>query len=91
MRLDGLHMSTSLSSLEFEPIDGGTRFTHAEHDVFFDEFWADGSNRLEGTQGLLEALRATWPGGPSTLASGVSRCGRTSHDGRPTRHSLLDR
>ena len=56
MWLDGIHMSTSVASLEFERIPAGTRFTHAEHGVFFDRFWADGPNREEGTRGLLEAL-----------------------------------
>ena len=56
MWLDGIHMSTSVASLEFEPIDAGTRFTHVEHGVFFDQFWADGPNREAGTRGLLEAL-----------------------------------
>jgi hypothetical protein len=56
MWLDGVHMSTSVASLEFEPTDEGTRFTHVEHGVFFDQFWADGPNREEGSRGLLEAL-----------------------------------
>jgi uncharacterized protein YndB with AHSA1/START domain len=56
MWIDGVHMSTSLASLEFEPIDDGTRFTHVEHGVFFDQFWADGPNREQGSQGLLDAL-----------------------------------
>ena len=56
MWLDGVHMSTSVASLEFELIDEGTRFTHVEHGVFFDQFWADGSSREDGTRGLLEAL-----------------------------------
>ena len=56
MWLDGIHMSTSVASLEFEPIDEGTRFTHVEHGVFFDQFWADGPNREQGSRGLLEAL-----------------------------------
>lgn len=56
MWLDGIHMSTSVASLEFEAIDGGTRFTHAEHGVFFDQFWADGAGREAGTRGLLDAL-----------------------------------
>ena len=34
MWLDGVHMSTSVASLEFEPTDMGTRFTHVEHGVF---------------------------------------------------------
>lgn len=56
MWLDGVHMSTSVASFEFEPIEAGTRFTHVEHGVFFDEFWADGPNREHGSRGLLDAL-----------------------------------
>ena len=56
MWLNGAHMSTSVASLEFESIDEGTRFTHTEHGVFFDEFWADGQGREEGTRGMLDAL-----------------------------------
>lgn len=56
MWIDGTHMSTSLASLEFAPVDEGTRFTHSEHGVFFDKFWADGPQRERGTSGLLDAL-----------------------------------
>lgn len=56
MWLDGVHMSTSLASWEFEPTDTGTRFTHTEHGVFFDQYWNDGHRREEGTRGLLDAL-----------------------------------
>ena len=56
MWLDGAHMSTSVASFEFEPTADGTRFTHAEHGVFFDQFWADGPNREKGSRGLLDAL-----------------------------------
>ncbi|MFW0790916.1 SRPBCC domain-containing protein [Gordonia sp. CPCC 205333] len=56
MWIDGSHMSTSIATLEFDPIDGGTRFTHTEHGVFFDQFWADGPNRANGTEGLLASL-----------------------------------
>jgi uncharacterized protein YndB with AHSA1/START domain len=56
MWLDGNHMSTSVASFEFEPIDNGTRFTHVEHGVFFDQFWADGPNREAGSRGLLDVL-----------------------------------
>jgi uncharacterized protein YndB with AHSA1/START domain len=38
MWLDGVHMSTSLASFEFEPIDEGTRLTQVEHGIFFDRF-----------------------------------------------------
>jgi uncharacterized protein YndB with AHSA1/START domain len=56
MWLDGVHMSTSVASFEFEPIDEGTRLTHVEHGVFFDQFWADGPNREAGSRGILETL-----------------------------------
>ncbi|MDI6910847.1 SRPBCC domain-containing protein [Nocardioides sp.] len=56
MWLDGVHMSTSVASLEFEAIDEGTRFTHVEHGVFFDRFDADAPQREAGSRGLLEIL-----------------------------------
>ena len=56
MWLDGDHMSTSVASFEFEPTDDGTRFTHTEHGVFLDRFWADGPNREAGSRGLLDLL-----------------------------------
>jgi len=59
MWLDGIHMSTSVASLEFEPINEGTRFTHVEHGVFFDQCSADGPGREEGTRGLLEVWATT--------------------------------
>src|SRR6478609_9117062 len=62
MWIDGTHMSTSVASFEFDPIDTdigtGTRFTHIEHGVFFDRFWADGPNRETGSRGLLDTLGA---------------------------------
>ena len=56
MWLDGAHMSTSVSSFEFEAVGDGTRLTHTEHGVFFDQFWAEAPNREEGTRGMLEEL-----------------------------------
>ncbi|WP_110239008.1 SRPBCC domain-containing protein [Nocardioides gilvus] len=56
MWLDGTHMSTSVASFEFEPTEMGTRFTHSEHGVFLDQFWADGPGREAGSRGLLDAL-----------------------------------
>ena len=56
MWLDGVHMSTSVASLEFQPIHDGTRFVHVEHGIFFDQFWADGPSREAGSRGLLDAL-----------------------------------
>ena len=56
MWLDRVHMSTSVASFEFEPIDEGTRLTHVEHGVFFDQFWADGPNREHGSRGLHDRL-----------------------------------
>jgi uncharacterized protein YndB with AHSA1/START domain len=56
MWIDGVHMSTSVASLEFEHIAEGTRFTHTEHGVFFDQFWDGGASRESGTRGLLGQL-----------------------------------
>lgn len=53
---DGEHSSTSLATLELEPVAAGTRFTHTEHGLFYDRFWADGPQREAGTRGLLDAL-----------------------------------
>lgn len=58
MWLDGVHMSTSVASFEFEPVAEGTRFTHTERGVFFDRFHADGPGREEGSRGLLDLLAA---------------------------------
>jgi uncharacterized protein YndB with AHSA1/START domain len=56
MWIDGVHMSTSVASLQFEATADGTRFTHAEQGVFFDQFWSDGAGRESGTRGLVDAL-----------------------------------
>jgi uncharacterized protein YndB with AHSA1/START domain len=58
MWLDGAHMSTSVASFEFEPIEAGTRFTHVEHGVFFDQFRADAPKREAGSRGMLDLLGA---------------------------------
>lgn len=56
MWIDGVHMSTSVASFEFEPVPEGTRLTHVEQGVFIDRFWADGPGREEGSRGLLDTL-----------------------------------
>jgi uncharacterized protein YndB with AHSA1/START domain len=56
MWIDGVHMSTSVASFEFESVADGTRFTHTEDGVFFDQFWADGPGREAGSRGILEKL-----------------------------------
>jgi uncharacterized protein YndB with AHSA1/START domain len=58
MWLDGVHMSTSVASFEFGATGAGSQLTHVEHGVFFDQFWADGAGREEGTRGILEKLGA---------------------------------
>jgi uncharacterized protein YndB with AHSA1/START domain len=67
MWLNGVHMSTSVASFEFEPADGpdgaGTLFTHVEHGVFFDQLWADGAGREEGTRGIHDKLGTYLAGG----------------------------
>lgn len=57
MWVDGTHISTSLTSLEFEAVEGGTRYTQTEHGVHLDGF-DDGTKREEGTRQLVEALAA---------------------------------
>jgi len=60
MWIDGVHMSTSVASFEFDPTDGAdgpaTHFTHTEHGVFLDQFWADGPNREAGTRDIHDKL-----------------------------------
>jgi uncharacterized protein YndB with AHSA1/START domain len=58
MWLNGVHMSTSIASFEFETVNHATRFTHVEHGVFFDEFTADAPRREEGSTGLLDKIGA---------------------------------
>lgn len=58
MWLDGDHMSTSVATFELEPTEDGTVFTHTEHGVFLDRFWADGPSREAGSRGLLDLLGA---------------------------------
>jgi len=63
MWLDGVHMSTSVASFAFGAAPGadgraGSLLTHVEHGVFFDQFWAEGAGREEGTRGILEKLGA---------------------------------
>ena len=55
-RKSNAHSPGSIASLEFDQIDEGTRFTHVEHGVLFDQFRADGPNRETGSRGLLDAL-----------------------------------
>ena len=73
MWIDGVHMSTSLATLELEPVAEGTRFTHTEHGVFYDRFHADGPDREAGTRGLLDALAAYLARPSSRRSSGLSR------------------
>ena len=55
MWIDGVHISTSVASFEFEATDGGTRLTHGEHGIHLDGF-DDGTLREQGSRALLEAL-----------------------------------
>ena len=57
MLLDGQRMSVSLSSLEFEPDGDGTKLTLTEQGVYFTSE-DDVEGRKEGTEGLLDALKA---------------------------------
>ena len=57
MWFNGTHISTSLATYEFEPMDSGTRLTHTEHGVHLDGF-DTGEQREHGTVELLESLRS---------------------------------
>jgi len=58
MSVDGVKLSASLTSIEFEAVgDGSTRFRMIEHGAYFDGH-EDPSVREEGTAGLLDALGA---------------------------------
>jgi uncharacterized protein YndB with AHSA1/START domain len=56
MWLDGVHISTSVASFEFEATDDGTRLTHGEHGIHLDGFDLDGSLREQGTAEILDTL-----------------------------------
>jgi len=55
MWVDGTHISTSLTTTTFEPVEGGTRLTFVEQGVYLDGF-DDGSMRETGSQGILDTL-----------------------------------
>jgi len=55
MRLDAVHISVSLATVELKPEGAGTRLTLTEHGVFLDDY-ADGGSRERGTRILLEQL-----------------------------------
>ena len=57
MWVAGEHLSTSLTTTEFEAVDGGTRVTFTEQGVYLDGK-EDGSGREEGFRGILETLAA---------------------------------
>lgn len=85
MWLDGIHMSTSVASFEFEPTPLGTRLTHVEHGVFFDRFFADAPQREEGMRGLESLaehlVQAPCDGGVAPRA--VSRVTRPTEGSGP--------
>lgn len=55
MWVDDVHISTSLTTTTFEPVDGGTRLTFVEQGVYLDGF-DDGSMRETGSHGILDTL-----------------------------------
>lgn len=55
MRLDGVHISVSLATVELKPEGAGTRLTMTEQGVFLDDY-DDGGSRERGTRILLERL-----------------------------------
>ena len=57
MWVGGEHLSTSLSTTELSPVEGGTRVTYTEQAVFLDGK-EDGSQRESGFQGIFDTLAA---------------------------------
>jgi len=62
MWLDGVHASTSITTIVFEPTEDGTRLTLTEQGVHLDGVHGPGpdaaAGREEGTRGLLENIAA---------------------------------
>lgn len=58
MWLGDAHISTSITTIAFEPFDGGTRLTFTEQGVHLDGH-GTGAEREVGTSGLLDAMGAT--------------------------------
>ncbi|OJX67962.1 MAG: hypothetical protein BGO95_06310 [Micrococcales bacterium 73-13] len=67
MWLDGVHASTSITTLLFEPIGTGTRLTFTEQGVHLDGVHGPGpeaaAGREEGTGFLMDQLGAVLAGG----------------------------
>lgn len=61
MFVDGVKLSASLSTIEFEPQGEGTLLVHTEHGAFFDGH-EDPKQRELGTVQILEALAAAVDG-----------------------------
>ena len=62
MDTNGTHASLSVTTIELEAVDGGTRLTHTEQGVFLDGIH-DADGRAEGTGILLDQLGAFLAGG----------------------------
>jgi len=58
MWIGDTHISTSITTIVFEPLDGGTRLTLTEQGVHLDGY-DNGEQRELGTAGLLDDLGAT--------------------------------
>ena len=62
MWLDGVHASTSITTIVFEPVPDGTRLTFTEQGVHLDGVHGPGpdaaAGREEGTASLLDAIGA---------------------------------
>lgn len=58
MHLDGRRISVSLTTVEFEPLGGGTGLRFTEQGVFLDGY-DDAGSREHGTRLLLEQLGAS--------------------------------
>lgn len=55
MRIDGVKISASLATLQFKPVEGGTRLSLTEQGAFLDGY-DDAGSRERGTVELLEQV-----------------------------------
>ena len=57
MSQNGEHASLTVTSIELEPVDGGTRYLHVEHGAYLDGHHSP-EGREEGSNGIVDALGA---------------------------------
>jgi hypothetical protein len=56
MHIGEKHVSVSLTTIELDPVDGGTRVTFTEQGAFLEGGPASATSRTEGSEYLLDCL-----------------------------------